>query len=124
MLSRSSLLTFVAIGILTLCLTRGAHLSFAAPLLLAAHGLRTNKLTFGGACMSVAVGWLLMASGLKYFITVIAFYILGSAATKFCSGKKMGMVSEGSRSAYGQRSATQVAIKGGIRVSARRPVGC
>jgi uncharacterized membrane protein len=97
----------------------------AVPLLLAAHGLRTKKLTLGGACMSVAVGWLLMAAGLKYFITVITFYILGSAATKFRSGTKMGMVSEvGSGMSYGQRGAKRIAIKGGIRVSVRRPASC
>ena len=66
-----------------------------APLLLAVHGLQSNKLTRGGACMSAAVGWLLLAAGPKYFCTVISFYALGNAATKFRAAAKMGMVSEG-----------------------------
>jgi uncharacterized membrane protein len=88
----------------------------ATPLLLAAHGLQTKKLTRGGACMSVAVGWLLLAAGLKYFVTLIAFYFIGSAATKFRSAAKMVLVSEGGgpgkAHVYGRRGAQQVAIKG------------
>lgn len=65
--------------------------------------------------MSVAVGWLLLAAGLKYFVTLIAFYFLGTAATKFRSAAKMGLVSEGGTGkayVYGRRGAQQVAIKG------------
>ncbi len=65
--------------------------------------------------MSVAVGWLLLAAGLKYFVALIAFYFLGSAATKFRSAAKMGLVSEGGPGkahVYGRRGAQQVAIKG------------
>ncbi len=108
---------------LLLCVAGGAATSGAAwqrlavivlaPLLLAVHGLQSNKLTRGGACMSAAVGWLLLAAGPKYFCTVISFYALGNAATKFRAAAKMGMVSEGGgQQAYGQRGAQQVAIKG------------
>ena len=118
--SLMSMLYPVAIGaiLIKMCLALGLQWqSLAAvttPLLLAAHGLHTSKLTRGGAYMATVVGWLLLAAGLKYFITVMAFYALGSAATKFRSGSKMGIVCEGGGGlkAYGQRSAQQVAIKG------------
>ena len=57
---------------------------------------------------------MLLAAGAKYFCTVISFYALGNAATKFRAAAKMGMVSEGGGGlkAYGQRGAQQVAIKG------------
>ena len=62
---------------------------------------------------AASVGWLLLAAGPKYFCTVISFYALGHAATKFRAAAKMGMVSEeGGQQAYGQRGAQQVAIKG------------
>jgi hypothetical protein len=88
--------------------------AIAVPALLAVHGSYTNKLTFGGACMSAAVGWLLLAAGLKYFISVMAFYAIGTTATKFRSVAKVGMVHEGTGllKSYGQRGAQQVAIKG------------
>ena len=117
--SAASLLCLFAIGALLPYLARGVQWQsvaiIAVPPLLATHGLHTNKLTFGGACTSVAVGWLLLAAGLKYFGTLITFYALGSAATKFRSGLKMRMVSEGGEAVqtYGKRSAQQVAIKGG-----------
>jgi hypothetical protein len=111
---------FISIGAIVGCLTLGVQWQtlapIASPLLLAAHGLHTNKLTRGGACMSVAVGWLLIAAGLKYFITVMTFYVLGTAATKFRSVAKTGIVSEGGGGSktYGQRGAQQVAIKGDV----------
>jgi uncharacterized membrane protein len=115
----------IPIGAIVVCLACGVQWQtlapIAAPLLLAAHGLHTNKLTRGGACMSVAVGWLLIAAGMKYFSTVMTFYALGTAATKFRSVAKMGMVSEegGGSKTYGQRGAQQVAIKGDAFACAR-----
>jgi uncharacterized membrane protein len=87
-----------------------------APLLLAADGLYTSKLTLGGACTSAVVGWLLLASGLKYFGAVMTFYVIGSVATKFRAVAKMAMVCEGAGDLkrYGQRGAQQVAIKGDL----------
>ena len=116
---KSLLLPLASVALLLLCFTGGAAWRrlaaiALAPLLLALHGLQTNKLTRGGACMSAAVGWMLLAAGAKYFCTVITFYALGNTATKFRAAAKMGMVSEGGRglTAYGQRGAQQVAIKG------------
>ena len=113
----SSRVFSISIGAIVVCLACGVHWHTLAPIavpLLAAHGLHTNKLTRGGACMSVAVGWLLIAAGMKYFSTVMTFYALGTAATKFRSVAKMGIVSEegGGSKTYGQRGAQQVAIKG------------
>jgi uncharacterized membrane protein len=115
--SSTTPIRLLAIGATVVCIVLGMQwnlAAIAAPLLLAAHGMLTNKLTFGGACMSAIVGWLLLAAGLKYFSVVMTFYGIGTAVTKFRSFAKIGLVGHGAGGlkTYGQRGAQQVATKG------------
>jgi hypothetical protein len=51
--------------------------------LLAAHGLRKGSLAFSGAVAAFLVGYFHLACPLKFFgVSLIAFYLLGSRATK------------------------------------------
>lgn len=50
---------------------------------LAAHGLRKGSLAFSGAVAALLVGYFHLACPLKYFgVSLIAFYLIGSRATK------------------------------------------
>lgn len=51
--------------------------------LLAAHGLRKGSLSFSGAIAAFLVGYFHLACPLNFFgVSLIAFYLLGSRATK------------------------------------------
>jgi uncharacterized membrane protein len=51
--------------------------------LLAAHGLRKGSLSSSGAIAAFLVGYFHLACPLKFFgVSLIAFYLLGSRATK------------------------------------------
>jgi len=76
--------------------------------LLAAHGLNKRSLSFSGAVAAFLVGYFHLACPLKLFgVSLIAFYLLGSRATKVKIREK-AKVEDGVGSGGGERDAIQV----------------
>lgn len=92
--------------------------SGALALLLSVHGLRSKSLSPSGAGGAFVVATIMMAVPLRIFgISCIAFYLLGSRATKL--GKKRKGELEADHTAAGYRTIWQVrrgmsAVKSGL----------
>jgi len=76
---------------------------------LAIHGLRKQSLSPSGACAAFIVGVLTMSAKLNTFgVSLIAFYLLGSRATKFGRQRKQQLEQGNHASGAGYRNASQV----------------
>jgi uncharacterized membrane protein len=85
--------------------------------LLAAHGLRKGSLSFSGAVAAFLVGYFHLACPLKLFgVSLIAFYLIGSRATKI-------KVDQKARLEDGVNIHKASGDRGAIQVSRRRMPG-
>ncbi|KAF7291036.1 Integral membrane family protein [Mycena chlorophos] len=82
-------------------------LSLVLPTLLAAHGLRKKSLSPSGAATAFVVGLVMISGPSKVWgASLIAFYLIGSRATKYGKNKKKTL--EAGYEDYGNRSGWQV----------------
>ncbi|KAG9057037.1 hypothetical protein FS842_008871 [Serendipita sp. 407] len=82
--------------------------SIAIGTLVAGKGLKDGKLSMDGALAAFFVGILMLSTSLRVFgVTLLAFYFIGSRATRV--GKKLKVkLEEGEGVGHGQRDAVQV----------------
>jgi uncharacterized protein (TIGR00297 family) len=74
---------------------------------LSSRGLQRGTLSTSGAAAAFLVGLLACGASYRFGATLIAFYLAGTAATRFRADRK-AQFEDGHRGAGGQRSASQV----------------
>ncbi|GFO10124.1 transmembrane protein 19 [Plakobranchus ocellatus] len=85
--------------------------SFLAPVAVAVHGLRRKRIDQSGAAMGLIVGFLLTISCLRFFASLLAFFISASKATVYRSDLKKKI--EADFKEGGQRNWVQVVSNAG-----------
>ncbi|GFR96268.1 transmembrane protein 19 [Elysia marginata] len=85
--------------------------SFVAPVGIALHGLRKKKLDQSGATMGLFVGFILTVSCVRFFASLLAFFLAASKATVYRSEAKKKV--EADFKEGGQRNWVQVVSNGG-----------
>ncbi|XP_064647272.1 transmembrane protein 19-like [Lineus longissimus] len=86
-------------------------LSILIPILVAKWGLARKSLDASGAIAGLLVGFILTISNACFFASLLAFFVLGSKATKFRSKRKKGF--EDDFKEGGERNWIQVLCNGG-----------
>ncbi|RUS77805.1 hypothetical protein EGW08_014422 [Elysia chlorotica] len=85
--------------------------SFVAPVAVAIHGLRKKRIDQSGAAMGLVVGFILTISCVRFFASLMAFFISASKATTYKSEAKKKV--EADFKEGGQRNWIQVVSNGG-----------
>ncbi|XP_059161674.1 transmembrane protein 19-like [Physella acuta] len=85
--------------------------SLIAPLAIAFYGLHKKSLNQSGAAAGLIIGFLLTISSIRFMMSLLAFFIFASKATKFKAAKKR--IIESDFKEGGQRNWVQVLSNGG-----------
>lgn len=81
--------------------------ALAVATLMATRGLRSRSLAPGGAAAAFLVGFVTWSAALRFGVTLIAFYLLGTRTTRYGADIK-SRVEDGFVAAAGNRGAAQV----------------